>query len=74
MLSNLDKVEPAFLQNQLAEYWKKASPGPDLEQLCAEQLKFFAWQAARNDVSHYKPDDKLVAECHRQVFMRMRPR
>lgn len=62
MLSNIEKVEPAFLRNQLAEYWKKASPSPDLELLSEEQLKFFAWQANRDDASHYKPDDKLVAD------------
>jgi len=62
MLSHVEKVEPAFLQNQLADYWKKASISPDLELLSEEQLKFFAWQASRDDVSHYKPDDKLVAD------------
>jgi type VI secretion system protein ImpL len=67
MLSNVEKVEPAFLQNQLADYWKKASPGPDLELLCEEQLKFFAWQAGRDDASHYKPDDKLVADARRKL-------
>lgn len=67
MLSNVDKIEPAFLQNQLADYWKKAAPSPDLEQLCEEQLKFFAWQAGREDVSHHKPDDKLVAEARRKL-------
>jgi type VI secretion system protein ImpL len=67
MLSNVEKVEPAFLQNQLADYWKKAAPSAELEQLCEEQLKFFAWQANREDVSHHKPDDKLVAEARRQL-------
>ncbi|HKP87048.1 MAG TPA: type VI secretion system membrane subunit TssM, partial [Blastocatellia bacterium] len=67
MLSNVEKVEPAFLQNQLADYWKKASPSPDLELLCEEQLKFFAWQAGRDDASHYKPDDKLVADARRKL-------
>src|SRR4030095_1288514 len=38
------------------------SPTPALEQLCEEQLKFFASQANRDDASHYKPDDKLVAD------------
>ncbi|HEX5733779.1 MAG TPA: type VI secretion system membrane subunit TssM [Blastocatellia bacterium] len=67
MLSNVEKVEPAFLQNQLADYWKKASPSPDLELLCEEQLKFFARQAASDDASHYKPDDKLVADARRKL-------
>jgi type VI secretion system protein ImpL len=67
MLSNVEKVEPAFLQNQLADYWRKAAPSPDLQQLCEEQLKFFAWQANREDVSHHKPDDKLVAEARRRL-------
>ena len=51
MLSHVEKVEPAFLQNQLADYWKKASISPDLELLSEEQLKFFAWQASRDDAS-----------------------
>jgi type VI secretion system protein ImpL len=67
MLSNVEKVEPAFLQNQLADYWKKAAPSPDLQQLCDEQLKFFAWQASREDVSHHKPDEQLVAEARRRL-------
>jgi len=67
MLSNVEKVEPAFLQNQLADYWKKAAPSPDLELLSEEQLKFFAWQAGRDDASHYKPDDKLVADARRKL-------
>jgi type VI secretion system protein ImpL len=67
MLSNVDKVEPAFLQNQLTDYWRKAAPSPDLQQLCEEQLKFFAWQANREDVSHHKPDDTLVAEARRKL-------
>ena len=67
MLSHVEKVEPAFLQNQLADYWKKASPSPDLELLSEEQLKFFAWQASRDDASHYKPDDKLVADARRKL-------
>ena len=67
MLSNVEKVEPAFLQNQLADYWKKASPSPDLELLCEEQLKFFTRQAARDDASHYRPDDKLVADARRKL-------
>lgn len=67
MLSHVEKVEPAFLQNQLSDYWKKASPSPDLELLGEEQLKFFAWQASRDDASHYKPDDKLVADARRKL-------
>lgn len=67
MLSNVEKVEPAFLQNQLADYWKKAAPSPDLELICEEQLKFFARQAARDDASHYRPDDKLVADARRKL-------
>ena len=67
MLSHVEKVEPAFLQNQLADYWKKASVSPDLELLSEEQLKFFAWQANRDDASHYKPDDKLVADARRKL-------
>jgi len=67
MLSNVDKVEPAFLQNQLADYWKKSSPGPELELLSEEQLKFFARQAARDDASHYRPDDRLVADARRKL-------
>ncbi|HVF91061.1 MAG TPA: type VI secretion system membrane subunit TssM [Blastocatellia bacterium] len=67
MLSNVEKAEPSFLQNQLADYWRSASPGPDLELLGEEQLKFFAGQANRDDTSHYKPDDKLVADARRKL-------
>lgn len=67
MLANPDRVEPAFLQNQLAAYWRKASPASDLEQLSEEQLKFFASQAGHDDASHCKADDKLVAESRRKL-------
>lgn len=67
MLSNVEKVEPSFLNNQLADYWKKAAPTPELELLSAEQLKFFAQQADRDDVSHNKPDDQVVSDARRKL-------
>lgn len=67
MLANPDRVEPAFLQNQLAAYWRKASASEDLEQISEEQLKFFATQAGHDDASHCKTDDKLVAESRRKL-------
>jgi type VI secretion system protein ImpL len=67
MLSNVEKIEPSFLNNQLTDYWKKAVPSPELELLCGEQLKFFAQQADSDDVSHNKPDDQLVSDARRKL-------
>jgi type VI secretion system protein ImpL len=67
MLSNVDKVEPSFLNNQLADYWRKASPRTELESLSGEQLKFFALQANGDDVSHNKADEQLVADARRKL-------
>jgi type VI protein secretion system component VasK len=48
MLSNPDRSEPAFLANQLADYWRRSAPA-DMELVAEEQLKFFARQASRDD-------------------------
>ena len=66
MLSNPDKVEPAFLANLLADYWRRSAP-IDMELVAEEQLKFFAHQAGRDDAPAYKPDDKLVAETRHRL-------
>ncbi|MCI0485337.1 MAG: type VI secretion system membrane subunit TssM [Blastocatellia bacterium] len=66
MLSNREKVQPAFLVNQLADYWRRSGP-PDMEMVSDEQLKFYAAQAFAEDAPGYKPDDKLVADARRRL-------
>jgi type VI secretion system protein ImpL len=66
MLSSPDKVESAFLANQLTDYWKKSSP-PEIELVSEEQLKFYARQAGRPDAPAYRPDDKTVADSRRKL-------
>ncbi|HEU4387508.1 MAG TPA: type VI secretion system membrane subunit TssM, partial [Blastocatellia bacterium] len=68
MLSNPDKVEPAFLSNRLADYWKKASP-PEMELISQQQLEFYARQAGRDDgiVPHIPRDDRVVASARRKL-------
>lgn len=66
MLSNPERVEPAFLANQLAEYWRRSAP-PDMELVAEEQLKFYARQASRDDAPGHRPDDSLVTEARRKL-------
>ena len=68
MLSYPDKVEPAFLSNRLADYWKKASP-PEMELISQQQLEFYARQAWRDDgiVPHIPRDDRAVASARRKL-------
>ncbi len=66
MLSDLEKVEPVFLANQLAGYWKKSAPA-DMELLSQQQLLFYSQQAVLSDTPHIKTDDKLVTEVRRKL-------
>jgi type VI secretion system protein ImpL len=67
MLAQADRVEPAFLSNQLQEYWKKSSP-PDMELVSQKQLDFYARQAVYDDAPHYQADDTLVAGVQQKLL------
>src|SRR5215213_7549801 len=66
MLAQADRVEPAFLTNQLQEYWKKSSP-KDMDLVSQNQLDFYSRQAVYDDAPHYQADDKLVAEVQQKL-------
>jgi type VI secretion system protein ImpL len=68
MLSYPEKVEPAFLSNRLAEYWRRASP-LEMELISQQQLEFYARQAGRDDgtVPHIPRDDRTVAAARRKL-------
>lgn len=67
MLAQADRVEPAFLSNQLQEYWEKSSP-EDMKFVSQKQLDFYARQAVYDDAPHYQADDKLVAEVQQKLL------
>ncbi|MDQ3908745.1 MAG: hypothetical protein M3268_10450, partial [Acidobacteriota bacterium] len=66
MLSKPDKVEPAFLVNELSDYWKLAAP-PGREADALRQLEYFASQADHVDAPHPEPDDALVASAQQRL-------
>jgi type VI secretion system protein ImpL len=66
MLSKPDKVEPAFLVNELSDYWKLAAP-PGREADALRQLEYFASQSDHVDAPHPEPDDALVAEAQQRL-------
>jgi type VI secretion system protein ImpL len=66
MLSQPERAEATFLSAMLADYWKKTVP-PDMELMALQQLRFYASQAQRKDVPHYKPNEQLVAEVRRRL-------
>jgi type VI secretion system protein ImpL len=67
MLAQADRVEPAFLSNQLQEYWKKSAP-PEMELVSQKQLDFYARQAVYDYAPHYQADDKLVSEVQQKLL------
>src|SRR5262252_79773 len=66
MLSDAKRVEPTFLANTLADYWKRTAP-PDTEILSLQDLDFYARQLVRDDAPHIRTDDKLVADVRRKL-------
>jgi type VI secretion system protein ImpL len=66
MLAQSDRVEPAFLSNQLQEYWNKSSP-QEMQLVSKKQLDFYARQAIYDDAPHYQLDDKLVADVQQKL-------
>lgn len=66
MLADHERVEPIFLANTIAEYWKRTAP-PETENLSLQQLDFYARQLVREDAPHIKIDEQLVAEARRKL-------
>lgn len=66
MLSNASRVEPGFLANTLADYWKRTAP-PDTENLSLLNLDFYARQLVRDDAPHIRVDDSLVEDARRKL-------
>jgi type VI secretion system protein ImpL len=65
MLSDPDRVEPAFLSNTLADYWKKSAS--DSENLALQNLDFYSRQLTRDDSPTIQTDDRLVADVRRKL-------
>lgn len=66
MLAKPEKVEPAFLADQLRPYWKALAPqGKEEEAL--RQLEFYAGQAHKRDVTHFEPDMVLVSQARKRL-------
>ncbi|HEY0077419.1 MAG TPA: type VI secretion system membrane subunit TssM [Pyrinomonadaceae bacterium] len=66
MLSQPDKVEPSFLENQLRDYWKQFAPA-GREEEALQQLAFYSTQASKSDVSHFEPDAALVSQAQAKL-------
>lgn len=66
MLADHERVEPIFLANTIAEYWKRTAP-PETENLSLQQLDFYARQLVREDAPHIKVDERLVSEARRKL-------
>jgi type VI secretion system protein ImpL len=66
MLAQPERVEPVFLVNELAVYWKKSAP-PEMELIAQQQLEFFADELDVADAPHIKADDALVAGARRRL-------
>lgn len=66
MLSQPDKVEPSFLENQLRGYWKQFAPA-GREEEALSQLQFYTTQANKSDVSHFEPDSALVSQAQAKL-------
>lgn len=66
MLSDHTRVDPTFLADQLAVYWKKTSP-PEMESQSLQQLLFFASQGGAEDSPQYPFDKTLVESAQRKL-------
>ncbi|HEV2764252.1 MAG TPA: type VI secretion system membrane subunit TssM, partial [Pyrinomonadaceae bacterium] len=66
MLARPEKVESAFLANQLRGYWRALAPR-NLEEEALRQLEFYASQAHKRDVTHFEPDQALVAQARKKL-------
>jgi len=66
MLGDAARVEPTFLANTIADYWKRTAP-PDTEILSLQELDFYARQLVRDDAPHIKVDGRLVADARRKL-------
>ncbi|HXD33109.1 MAG TPA: type VI secretion system membrane subunit TssM [Pyrinomonadaceae bacterium] len=66
MLSDRSRVDPTFLADQLASYWKKTSPA-EKDSVSLQQLQFFASQAGEEDAPQYPIDNALVQNVQRKL-------
>ncbi|HWQ33719.1 MAG TPA: type VI secretion system membrane subunit TssM [Blastocatellia bacterium] len=60
MFSQPGRVEPVWLENTLADYWKATAPAADTEERWRELLRFYAQHAGSEDAPHWKPDSAIV--------------